>query len=203
MKFIACTPWKGREANDSVFYTLPDTALKQGGQPFFVPESGQPCVMRPCLAVRICRQGRGVGERFASRYYDAVTCAAHFVARGLLESLVANGLPWDEAVGFDGAVCIGQFLPVTDESADSEKPCTTFDTLLHYSIGDNNHTTTVMTTAADIRRFLSAASRHFTLHQGDIALLPATTAAQEITVEEDSRVAGETNGAPLLKFNIK
>lgn len=203
MKFIASTPWKGREADDSVFYTLPDTALKQGGQPFFVPESGLPCVMRPCLAVRICRQGRGVGERFAGRYYDAVTCAAHFVAKGLLESLVANGLPWDEAVGFDGAVCIGRFLPMADDAADNAMPCTTFDTLLRYSFGNSNHSTTVTTTSADIRHFLFAASRHFTLHQGDIALLPATIAAQEITVEEDSRVTGETNGAPLLKFNIK
>ena len=125
------------------------------------------------------------------------------MAKGLLESLVADGLPWDEAVGFDGAVCIGQFLPVTDDSADREMPCTTFDTLLRYSIGDSNHTTTVLTTAADIRRFLSAASSHFTLHQGDIALLPATTATQEILVNEDSRVVGETNGAMLLKFNIK
>ncbi len=198
MKFIASLSATALlPLSRDVYYTLPDTALKQGGQPFFIPDKGHPCAIVACLAVRVCRQGRAIGERFAHRYYDGVACATHFVLQGLLSSCRREGLPWDEAVGFDGAVCLGRFVPVDEHLA-------AFSTEIKIQTQNDNVKTLRTSVHKDtLHRFIADASTHFTFHQGDVLLLASDVFAKSVDVEQDSHVCGTLNNDTLLSFNIK
>ena len=57
--------------------------------------------------MRICRLGKTISERFAHRYYDAVTVGIDFTARELQQKLREKGLPWDLCKGFDGSAALG------------------------------------------------------------------------------------------------
>ncbi len=226
MKLIASTCSHSQCATDIVYYTMPDTALKQGGQPFFIPEEGEPCVGRISLAARICRQGRSIAPQFAHRYYDAVTCAVSFTMQGRLQELCQASLPWDEAVGFDGAVCIGAFqtkdnMPdtfiatysiggllskqqasVAEASAATEKaPATTEEAPEETPNATAESAKRLQISRTKIDEFITAASRHFTLHQGDIILL--TGKGPEFQVGTDNHIDADLNGERVLSFNVK
>lgn len=100
MKFICCTHNKNGELPFDV-YTMPDTALHINKRPFFIPDYATPCLMTTHRAVRICRLGRSISQRFAHRYYDAVTLCARFEAPTL-----------PPAVGrcFDECLSVGEWL---------------------------------------------------------------------------------------------
>ena len=51
----------------------PDSALVLQGRPLFMPEEGEGWQAQICLAVKISRLGKNISEKFAPRYYDAVS----------------------------------------------------------------------------------------------------------------------------------
>ena len=53
--------------------------------------------------VRICKLGKTIPQRFAHRYYDAVTVGIDFTAREMQKKLREAGQPWELAKGFDGS----------------------------------------------------------------------------------------------------
>ena len=97
-----------------VMFFKPDSALQRCNKPFFVPEELGSIVCEASLVVRICRLGKGIPQRFASRYYDAVTVGVDFTAHDLLQQARSKGLPWDAAKGFDASAVIGEWLPKED-----------------------------------------------------------------------------------------
>lgn len=60
-----------------------DSSLLNQGKPFFLPAWSNEVVMQRCYVVRICRLGRSIEPRYASRYYDAVTEGIDFIAADL------------------------------------------------------------------------------------------------------------------------
>lgn len=109
MKFICCTHNKNADRPFDV-YTLPDTALHINKRPFFIPDYATPCLMTTHRAVRICRLGRCISQRFAHRYFDAVTLCARFEAPTL-----------PPAIGccFDECLSVGEWLPKESEDVSS------------------------------------------------------------------------------------
>ena len=51
----------------------PDSALLKDSKPFFIPDFCEQVDYETEMVVRICRLGKNISERFAHRYYDAVT----------------------------------------------------------------------------------------------------------------------------------
>ena len=64
------------------------------------------------VVVRICRLGKNIAERFAHRYYDAVTVGIDFTARDLQRRFRSEGKPWELCKGFDNSAAIGDWIPV-------------------------------------------------------------------------------------------
>ena len=62
--------------------------------------------------MRISRLGKNISERFARRYYDAVTVGIDFTARDLQQKFRAEGKPWELCKGFDNSAAIGEWIPV-------------------------------------------------------------------------------------------
>ncbi len=96
---------------EPVIFLKPDSALLKDGKPFFIPDFSNEVHYETELVVRISRLGKNIAERFAHRYYDALTVGIDFTARDLQRKLREKGYPWEVSKGFDGSAVIGDFLP--------------------------------------------------------------------------------------------
>mgnify|MGYP001777090260 CR=1 FL=1 len=99
-------------STEPVIFMKPDSALLRDGKPFFLPDFSDDVQYETEVVVRICRLGKHIAPRFASRYYDAVTVGIDFTVRDLQNRFRAGGLPWELSKGFDNSAAIGRFIPL-------------------------------------------------------------------------------------------
>ena len=95
---------------EPVIFTKADSALLKDRKPFFVPDFMGRIDYEAELVVRICRLGKSIPQRFAHRYYDAVTLGVDFTARDMQRRLREKGMPWELSKGFDGSAAIGEWV---------------------------------------------------------------------------------------------
>ena len=107
---------------EPVIFLKADSALLKNGKPFFVPDWTDRVDYEGELVVRISRLGKGIAERFAHRYYDAVTVGVDFTARDIQQKARQQGLPWTICKGFDGSAVIGQWLPIAKDGEEDSLP---------------------------------------------------------------------------------
>lgn len=107
-----------------VIFTKADSALLNQGKPFFVPGDMGRIDYEAELVVRICRLGKNIPQRFAYRYYDALTVGIDFTARDMQRQASAAGQPWTICKGFDGAAAVGQWVPKEKVLTNPETVCT-------------------------------------------------------------------------------
>lgn len=145
-----------------VIFTKADSALLKDHKPFFVPDHLGRIDYETELVVRICRLGKNIPERFAHRYYDAVTVGIDFTARELQTQLRSKGLPWELCKGFDGSAAIGDWVD-KDLLRDIQQ--------LHFHL-DINGKTVQQGLSSDmlfkVDEIISYISRFFTLKTGDL-----------------------------------
>ena len=143
-----------------VIFTKVDSALLKDGKPFFVPNDMGRIDYEGELVVRICRLGKSIPQRFAHRYYDAITVGLDFTARDMQAKAKREGLPWTICKGFDGSAIIGEWLSL-DREVQS----------VHFRL-DKNGTTVQNGFAGDmlftVDALISYLSRFFTLKTGDL-----------------------------------
>lgn len=148
--------------SEPVIFLKADSALLNQGKPFFVPDWSERVDYEAELVVRICRLGKGIPQRFAHRYYDAVTVGIDFTARDMQQEARGEGLPWTICKGFDGSAAIGSFVPVVS-------PSSMLDARFRL---DLNGKTVQQGCSADmvysIDELISYISRFFTLRTGDL-----------------------------------
>lgn len=181
-----------RQPDGISFCSLPDTAMLITKQPFFVPDFTEHCTVRLCAAVTVTRLGRSIHKEFANRYYDssAITLGAHFIARDLLDRLIADRLPWDMAIGFDSAVAVA---PVGDLLASREA-------LL--SLNDIGKSVPVPSSLVDwVDGAIASVSLSCTLRQGDVFLFPLPQPERPVAVNDTLRLC--LDGRKVLAFHIK
>ena len=99
-------------STEPVIFMKPDSALLRDGKPFFLPDFSDDVQYETEVVVRICRLGKHIAPRFASRYYDTVTVGIDFTARDLQDRFRVGGLPWELSKGFDNSAAIGRFIPL-------------------------------------------------------------------------------------------
>ena len=111
---LHCKEWHAGEPlpQEPVIFMKPDSALLKDSKPFFIPDFCQQVDYETELVVRINRLGKNISERFAHRYYDAVTVGIDFTARDLQRKFRAEGKPWELCKGFDNSAAIGDWVPV-------------------------------------------------------------------------------------------
>ena len=161
-----------------VVFLKPDSALQKPGKPFFVPDHLGRIDYEAELVVRICRLGKNIPERFAHRYYDAVTVGLDFTARDLQLQAQQAGLPWTICKGFDGAAVIGEMMSVkslvfSDDTPVAETKVTQHLSLNTYHFRLEKNGVTVQEGCSDdmlfsVDELISYVSRFFTLKTGDL-----------------------------------
>lgn len=180
---------------EPVIFTKADSALLKDGKPFFVPDHLGRVDYETELVVRICRLGKGIPERFAHRYYDAVTVGIDFTARDLQQRLRKAGMPWELCKGFDGSAAIGEWI---------EKEKFLDVQALHFRLDINGKTVQEGCTSDmlfKIDRLVSYISEFFTLKTGD--MIYTGTPAGVGTVSIDDHLTGYLEDRKVLEFNVK
>ena len=113
-----------KRPDEPVIFTKADSALLNQGKPFFVPDHLGRIDYETELVVRICRLGKNIPQRFAHRYYDALTVGIDFTARDLQHKASAAGQPWTICKGFDGSAAIGEWVAKEKVLTNPDAPCT-------------------------------------------------------------------------------
>ena len=180
---------------EPVIFTKADSSLLKDGKPFFVPDHLGRVDYETEMVVRICRLGKSIPERFAHRYYDAVTVGIDFTARDLQRRLRDAGQPWDLCKGFDGAAAIGEWIP-KEKFLDIQA--------LHFHLDINGKTVQEGCTSDmlfGVDRLISFISQFFTLKTGD--MLYTGTPAGVGPVKIDDHLTGYLEDCKVMEFNVK
>lgn len=189
-----------RKTEEPVIFTKADSALLKNGKPFFIPDFMGRIDHEAELVVRICRLGKGIPEKFANRYYDAVTVGVDFTAREVQKKAKDLGRPWTIAKGFDGSAVIGEWVPI----ARSEERSTFNIQDLHFHL-DINGKTVQTGFSGDmlykVDELIAYISRFFTLKTGD--LLYTGTPVGVGPVHIDDHIEGYLEGQKVLDFWCK
>ena len=180
---------------EPVIFTKADSSLLKDGKPFFLPEEMGRVDYETELVVRICKLGKSIPQRFAHRYYDAVTVGIDVTARELQQRLRAEGKPWDLCKGFDGAAVIGQWVDIA-KFRDIQA--------IHFHL-DINGQTVQQGCSSDmlfkVDEIIAYISRYFTLKTGD--LLYTGTPVGVGPVHINDHLTGWIDDRKVLEFNVK
>ena len=180
---------------EPVIFTKADSALLKDSKPFFLPDELGRIDYETELVVRICRLGKSIPQRFAHRYYAAVTVGIDFPARDLQHQMRAEGKPWDLCKGFDGSAVIGEWVSI-EKFRDIQA--------IHFRL-DINGNTVQEGCSSDmlfkVDEIIAYISQWFTLKTGDI--LYTGTPAGVGPVHIDDHLTGWLEDRKVLEFNVK
>ena len=180
---------------EPVIFTKADSAVLKDHKPFFIPDHMGRIDYETEIVVRISTLGKNISERFAHRYYDAVTVGIDFTARELQKKLRAGGKPWDLCKGFDGSAALGEWVSL-DKFRDIQA--------LHFHLDINGNTVQEGCTSDMLYRvdqLIAYISQYFTLKTGDI--LYTGTPAGVGPVHIDDHLEGYIEDRKVLEFNCK
>lgn len=180
-------------ANPTLFMK-PDTALLKDGKPFYIPDFSNQVEYETEIVVRINRLGKNISEKFAPRYYDAITVGIDFTARDLQAALREKGQPWEISKAFDNSAVIGDFIPTENMDINN----------IHFHMdinGELKQTGCTSDMLFSIDQIVSYASQFFTLKVGD--LIFTGTPAGVGPVKIDDVIGGYIGNEKRLEFQVK
>ena len=180
---------------EPVIFTKADSAVLKDHKPFFIPDHMGRIDYETEIVVRISKLGKNISERFAHRYYDAVTVGIDFTARELQKKLRSEGKPWDLCKGFDGSAALGEWVSI-EKFRDIQA--------VHFHLDINGNTVQEGCTSDMLYRvdqLIAYISQYFTLKTGDI--LYTGTPAGVGPVHIDDHLEGYIEDSKVLEFNCK
>lgn len=180
---------------EPVIFLKADSSLLKDHKPFFIPDFMGRIDYETEIVIRISRLGKGIPERFAHRYYDAVTVGIDFTARDMQAKARKEGLPWDICKGFDGAACIGEWI---------EKDRFLSLDALDFHLDINGKTVQKGSTRDmlyKIDEIIAYISKFYTLKTGD--MIYTGTPAGVGPVYIDDHLEGYMENLKVLDFNCK
>lgn len=180
---------------EPVIFMKPDSALLKDGKPFFIPDFSNEVHYETELVVRINRLGKNISERFAHRYYDAVTVGIDFTARDLQRKFRAAGNPWEISKGFDNSATIGRFVPV-DQFKDIQN--------LNFSLTIDGQKVQQGCTADmlfKVDEIIAWISRFFTLKIGDLLFTGTPVGVGPVSIGQ--HLQGYLEDEKLLDFYVR
>ena len=181
-----------------VIFTKADSALLKDHKPFFIPDWSDRVDYEAELVVRICRLGKSIPQRFAYRYYDAMTVGIDFTARDWQQEARQKGLPWDICKGFDGSAVVGEWVSIMDNGQ------WTMDDGICFHL-DINGKTVQEGCSKDmlysIDELISYISQFFTLKTGDLLFTGTPVGVGPVHI--DDHLEGWLEDRKVLEFNCK
>ncbi|WP_077196161.1 fumarylacetoacetate hydrolase family protein [Prevotella ihumii] len=183
------------KTDEPVIFLKADSALLKDHKPFFIPDDLGRIEYETELVVRICRLGKTISERFAHRYYDAVTVGIDFTARELQQKLREQGRPWELSKSFDGAAVLGEWVE-KDKFLDIQR--------IHFHLDINGKTVQEGCTSDmlyKVDEIVSYISKYFTLKTGDIIYTGCPMGCGPVAIND--HLEGYVEDRKVLDFNCK
>lgn len=180
---------------EPVLFMKPETAVVLHRQPFFIPDFTQDVHYEAEVVVRINRLGKHIEERFAHKYYDAVTLGIDFTARDLQAKLKAKGLPWERAKAFDGSAVVGTFKP---KEKLPELNNLNFELHKNGSAVQKGNTSNMLNS---IDQIIAFASQYFTLKIGDLIFTGTPEGVGKVEVND--ALIGYLEGQKVFELSVK
>lgn len=204
---IICIGWNyGRHAMElgaeagkpshPVIFLKPETAILKDNKPVYIPDFTQQLDYEVEIVVKINRLGKGISEKFASRYYSEVGLGIDFTARDMQNNARRSGSPWDLCKGFDGSAPISCFIPLEELGGNIQNLDFRLD--VDGSTVQNGNSRDMIFSVDEIISFVS---RFYTLKIGD--LIFTGTPAGVGPVKIGNHLEGWLEGRKMLDFHIK
>lgn len=161
---------------DPVIFLKPKSALLQPHTPFYYPEFSNELHYEAELVLRISKNGKYIQERYANRYYDAITVGIDFTARDVQNELKKKGLPWEKAKAWDNSAVVGKWIPAVPEIF---KGPINFSLLLNGELAQQGRSSDMIFSFDTI---ISHISQYFSLNIGDIVFTGTPAGVGECVV---------------------
>ena len=194
--YVAHAKELGNEVPDEpIVFMKPKSALLQPHTPFYYPEFTNELHYECELVLRISKNGKYIQEKFASKYYDAVTTGIDFTARDIQNDLKTKGLPWEKAKSWDNSAAIGKWIPFT--SIKNKKD-------INFCLYKNKELVQQGNTGLMINDFDSIVayiSNYFSVNIGDMVFTGTPAGVGELVVGDELEAFIEDDS--LLSLEIK
>jgi len=178
-----------------VIFMKPDTAVLKDNKPFYIPDFSSDVHYELEVVLKICKEGKHIAEKFASKYYDEIGLGIDFTARDIQSQHKAKGLPWELAKAFDHSAAVSTFLPKS-QFADMYQLQFTLD--VNGETRQNGHTSQLLFSFEKIIAFVS---QYITLKKGDLIFTGTPEGVGQ--VHPGDRLQARLGTQELLDFNIK
>ena len=148
--------------DEPVIFMKPKSALLQPNTPFYYPEFTNELYYEGELVLRVSKNGKYLQEKFAGKYYDAITAGIDFTARDIQDDHKKRGLPWEKAKSWDNSAVVGTW---------KEVPVDTYKKPINFTL--KNNTEVVQTGISSDMMFsfdeiIAHISNYFSLNIGDL-----------------------------------
>lgn len=156
------TELENEKPDEPVVFLKPDTAILKNNAPFYYPDFSKDVHYEVEILLKISKEGKNIGEKFAHKYYDEIGIGIDFTARDLQQKAKEKGLPWEIAKGFNGSAAISGFVPKSDYKDLNN---------LNFSLeidGEQKQKGNTHMMLFSFDYIISYLSRYFTLKKGDI-----------------------------------
>lgn len=182
--------------DEPIIFTKPDTAILRNNQPFYYPDFSKDIHHEVELVLRICKEGKNIEEKFASKYFDSIGIGIDFTARDLQQKAKEKGLPWDIAKGFNGSAPISdKFIPVSEFKNLTD---INFKLEVDGQLKQQGNTSLMLFPFAYIISYLS---KFFTLRMGDLIFTGTPKGVGPVTI--GNKLVAYIENEKLLEFEVK
>jgi 2-keto-4-pentenoate hydratase/2-oxohepta-3-ene-1,7-dioic acid hydratase in catechol pathway len=194
--YVAHAKELGNEVPDEpVIFMKPKSALLQAHTPFYYPEFTNELHFEAELVLRISKNGKYIQERFASKYYDAVTIGLDFTARDIQNELKEKGLPWEKAKAWDNSAVIGKWIPFTNIKNKKD---------INFSLQKNKELVQKASSAMMVNNFdniVAYISNFFSVNIGDLIFTGTPAGVAECVVGDE--LEGFIDSESMFQLEIK
>lgn len=186
---------KNEVPTEPIIFMKPKTALLVDSKPLFYPEYTNDLQYECELVVRMSKNGKYIQEKFARKYYNAITVGIDFTARDLQQKQKQKGLPWEISKAFDGSAAVGKFITIEDsKNAQDIK----FELKINDESKQIGHTADML---FSIDKIIAYTSQFFTLNIGDLIFTGTPSGVGSLSVTDNLK--GYLEGEEVLNCLIK
>jgi len=180
---------------EPVIFMKPKSALLQSHTPFYYPEFSNELHYEAELVLRVCKNGKYINERHASKYYNGITVGIDFTARDVQAELKKKGLPWEKAKAWDNSAVIGTWKDFTPDMI--KKPIN-FSLLKNEEKVQQGVTTDMM---FKFDQIVAHISNYFSLNIGDLIFTGTPAGVGECVVGDI--LTGYLEDEKMFELEIK
>ncbi|TMI91789.1 MAG: fumarylacetoacetate hydrolase family protein [Bacteroidetes bacterium] len=181
--------------DDPVIFMKPKSALLQPHTPFYYPEFTNELHYECELVLRISKNGKYIQEKFASKYYDAVTVGIDFTARDIQNELKEKGLPWEKAKSWDNSAAVGKWILLSNIKSKKD---------INFCLYKNKELVQQSNSGLMIHNFdeiVAYISTYFSVNIGDLVFTGTPAGVGELVVGDE--LEGFIEDESLMQLDIK